>query len=731
MDGYLTIVKILFSQIWYWPALILLTLVFYRVPKFQNNTNTPKVFLKTNHWILLLGGFFTFIALSSAFWLLRDNAPHGLSDDTAATIQTYLSSSYRGDSINWTNSLCGGMDRWLLPNCHPLALGRLYALFLKQPYQLYLFIIGINVILVFVFSWKIQTEIWGMQRWSACIGALVAVLVEGYWTGKFPDAHVANGHGFAVIIVGIYCLTFFCDHRWFWLVAVLVGVALALGSWVPFHNLLPLLITITLWGLVFWGKGAWQKVVQANTLIILVFIIILFPNLLAIKSLFSSFARTEVMYRTADLGLFYELQPMIILVVMGVLGFALRIYNQKVVEKVIGLFLGFSLIPWVAHCIEVFRIMPSFRWELLYAGNGAWSWMAVVFFFEKIQQAIQERWPIGGIFCRLLIISVAAVVITFAWMTSVLLDLVSSYPSGNWKALTDTSVSSVLKGMEQKPGRVVGVGEDNDMHFWGQYQGLESLIGYTSFIDRKKTYFWWKDTMFVRPKQFYSSTYLSIQVPGIINSDALKLMNVNWVVSRQPLYHMEGLKAVIEQPGQLAVCHPARYYISDLNWKLLQQSLKDVSCLMQNYTYKRPLYVYHLEGSLPRVYLADSVFSWPTGQWELLNQQQLEKAVQRTAFVDLRKWKPFQGVSNSSAVTIDQYHSDYIKLQVKATKDSLVIYNSTLNGYWRLLIDGKEEEIFDVNGIQTGFWVNREVQVAELIYCPPWRFQRHPYCSKK
>ena len=125
------------------------------------------------------------------------------------TLQTYLSASHQGDSINWTNGLLGGMDRWLLPNCHPLALERIYALFLKEPYQLYLWVMGINVLLVFIFSWKIQTEFLGVRRWMAYIGSTVAVITEGYWTGIYPDAHIVDGHGFAVIIVGIYWLTRF------------------------------------------------------------------------------------------------------------------------------------------------------------------------------------------------------------------------------------------------------------------------------------------------------------------------------------------------------------------------------------------------------------------------------------------------------------------------------------------------------------------------------------------
>ncbi len=740
MVYYLSIIQSLFLQVWYLPSLILVTLAIHYIFRSKDKEKASIASSKTSIWWLGFLGFLIFIVFSVAYWMFGDNAAHSFSDDVTHTLQTYLSASHRG---NWTNALTGGMDRWLLPNCYPLALGRIYALFLPKPYQLYLLIMAINVISVFIFTWKIQTEIWQMRPWAAYIGAVVAVIVEGYWTGLYPDAHVSNGHGFAIIIVGVYWLTRFCENRKFWMVAVLVGAAMAMGSWTPFHNLPPLLITITLWGLVFWGKRAWLKVLKANVLIVLVFITIIFPYFLAIKLLFSTSGRFEVFRPSVELAKLYLWPQIIILMSMGGMGAILNIYRQKEVKQVLVMFLSFCSIPLIAYVFETVKIMPSFRWQLLYAGNDAWAWMAVIFFIERIQRAIEERWVMGGIASRILVISVGWIVIAFAWMNSLWMDLISSYPSGNWKALTDTSVSSVLKIVEPKPVRVVGIDDTNDMHFWGQYQGLESMLGYTPFIDRRKTYFWWYSAMIGSLHGAYTAAFLSIPIPvaghehnldfpiplpSLVNPDALRLANVHWIVSHHPLFPMTGLQMFIGHPGQLAACNPTSGPLSKIDFKALNKYWHDVACLVKDYSYDRPLYVYHLEGALPRVYLASHILPWPQGQPPILSQQELKIAAQGTAFVGLKQWGMHQSQTAGGSVDIDDYHSDYMRLHLNVQQDSLVVVASTLNSYWRILVDGRKVDGLDVNGFQTGFWVPAKAKQAELIYCPPFRPARYPKC---
>jgi hypothetical protein len=675
--------------------------------------------------------------------MLGPNAPHGGSDDCSVLLQTYLSASHQGDSINWTNGLLGGMDRWLLPNCHPLAFGRIYALFLKQPYQMCLWVMGINVLLVFIFSWKIQIEFLGVRRWMAYIGSCLAVITEGYWVGIYPDAHISNGHGFAVIIVGIYWLTYFCQSSKFWLVSLLVGLALALGSWVPFHNLPPLLVTVTIWGLIFWGKRSYWKVIQANGLIVLVFMLVLFPQFLAMKLLFASTGRAEVLRQSVDLTGFYLWPDIILLGMLGVIGAILKIYRQKTVKQVLGIFLGFCAIPACAYVLQSLKIMPAFRWELLYKGNEAWAWLAVIFFIDKIQQAVADRWHWAGIASRVLLFFVCWVLIAFAWMGSLWFDLDSSYPSGNWSALTDTSISSLLKDIAPGPGRVVGIDDTNDMHFWGQYQGLESMVGYTPFIDKRKIYFWWLSAMLPSLHGAHNEAFLSIPIPVkehyqrlnfpaplsvLINPDALKLTNVQWIISHHPLYPMPGLEAVLQEPGQPAACTERVFAPSKIDLKAMHDYWQYIGCLFKDYGYQRPLYVYYLQGSLPRAYLAVNVLPWPTGQFPVLTQQQLALAAHKIAFVPPQEWVMTADRSAGGTVDIVDYHSDYIRLELSTRQDALLVIASTLNPYWRVLVDHQAVRSFDVNGFQAGFWVHPQNKQAELIYCPPWRLGQHPFC---
>ena len=185
MIDYINIVESLFSQPWFFPLFILSCLAIYYFEKFQPKSLTPCILTKENNRGVWIAALTLLMMFSAPYWMLGHNAPHGGSDDSSMALQTYLSASHQGNSINWTNGILGGLDRWLLANCHPLALVRIYALFLKEPVQLYLWVIGINVILVFIFSWKIQTEFLGVRRWMAYIGA-----IDGGYHRRLLDRHI-------------------------------------------------------------------------------------------------------------------------------------------------------------------------------------------------------------------------------------------------------------------------------------------------------------------------------------------------------------------------------------------------------------------------------------------------------------------------------------------------------------------------------------------------------------
>ena len=71
-------------------------------------------------------------------------------------------------------------------------------------------------------------------------------------------------------------------------------------------------------------------------------------------------------------------------------------------------------------------------------------------------------------------------------------------------------------GVELLNRRVVGIDDTNDMHFWGQYQGMESMIGYTPFIDQRKAHFWWYSGMLSTLKGAYDPGFLSIPIAQLL-----------------------------------------------------------------------------------------------------------------------------------------------------------------------------------------------------------------------
>ncbi|MBF0511220.1 MAG: hypothetical protein HQL13_02720 [Candidatus Omnitrophica bacterium] len=743
MNLYLTAIQSLLTQIWFFPLLILLSLSIYGYEKKFARPQTTTLSQKTNHGVWI-AAFICFIILSFPFWFFRDYAPHSAPDDSSMTLQTYVSAGLKGDSMNWTNTMLGGIDRWVLPNPHPFDLGRIYALFLK-PYQLFLLIIGINVLSVFVFSWKIQVEFFGMQKWMAYIGAIAAVLTEGYWVGKYPNAHVSNGHGFAVIIVAIYWLTRFHENKYFWLIAVLSGLVFALGSWTPFHNIPAFLATITIWGLVFWGKGRLLKIVQANGLIILVCVLILWPQFWAMKMLYASTALAKIFQASVNLGEFYAFSNIRILGVFVLLGFFLGIYRQPMARKVGLLFLGFCVLPFFCHIAESLKIIPAFRWELFYAGNEAWVWLCIAFLMGQLYQAINLRFHFAGIMSRLLIISVWGTLFVFTWMGSLWYDLDSSYPQGTWKDLTDSSISSVIKTIDKAPFRVAAVDETNDVHFWGQYQGLESLFGYYPFIDKRLVNFWWISAMMPGFHGLFSDfASLSIPIPvkdhhehlnfpvplnALVNIHALQLTNVHWIVSHHPLMPEGDILPVFAKEGQPVVCSDRIFPPYQLDWHDISQYWQYMSCLFTHYRYERPFYVYEVKGTLPRVYLANHLNPWPFGQPPILTQEQLKEASEKSVYVKEADWQVYQNISSQDQVVLDKYQNDYMRLRITTHQNALVVVASTLNPYWHILVGGKPSSMIEVNGFQAGFWVHPQDTKAELVYCPPYRLEVHPLCK--
>src|SRR4051812_4880498 len=119
MIYYSAIIKSLLGQSWFFPFVVIVSaIVFFLKP--PTKENLPKAADKMNQIQVWMAAFVVFTIFAAPYWLFGSDAPHSGPDDVALTLHTYLSASVRGDSINWTNGILGGMDRWLLPNSYPL-----------------------------------------------------------------------------------------------------------------------------------------------------------------------------------------------------------------------------------------------------------------------------------------------------------------------------------------------------------------------------------------------------------------------------------------------------------------------------------------------------------------------------------------------------------------------------------------------------------------------------------
>jgi hypothetical protein len=84
------IVESLLGQIWFLPLLIVASFSIYYFEKQHPASSVLPAVLSRHHKGVWIAALALFIIFSAPFWLLGPDAPHGGSDDTTHTLQTYL-----------------------------------------------------------------------------------------------------------------------------------------------------------------------------------------------------------------------------------------------------------------------------------------------------------------------------------------------------------------------------------------------------------------------------------------------------------------------------------------------------------------------------------------------------------------------------------------------------------------------------------------------------------------
>jgi hypothetical protein len=92
MIYYISIIKSLLTQFWYFPLLLLVTLATYFLLKPQPESLAPAVLTKNNNKGVWLAALVTFIVFSAPYWMFGNDMVHGGSDDTSLALQAYLNS---------------------------------------------------------------------------------------------------------------------------------------------------------------------------------------------------------------------------------------------------------------------------------------------------------------------------------------------------------------------------------------------------------------------------------------------------------------------------------------------------------------------------------------------------------------------------------------------------------------------------------------------------------------
>ena len=645
------------------------------------------------------------VFLSFPHWIFGKDSSLGNADDVTLLQHTYLSSSQLHGAINWCRSILGGTDRLLLANASPFSLAHWYTMFLNH-WMVSSLIIIINIILVFVFSWKIQVKLWGMDTWVALFGSLTAVMLQGLWAGKFPDAHISNGHGLAIIPAIIYFLHRYQNHRNFLLVVLAAAAIFAAGSWIPFHNLPPLLLSILIWGLLFYRPKPWSKIALVFCIFLIVIFLFHFNYIATLAALMKTFARAASMMKGAKLDDILSVWSLRLHGLLIFLLVVLGLFKDRMVLRIFGLYCGFIATIFLAFLIQKSQLMPSYRWELLYCGNAALPTLAGFFLFNRIWQRARQLNVFAGMFLFLASAIVTSMVLLLAVLNSIHIDLLFSYKPGGWSTLTNDVLIQKLKNSEKSPFRIIAKSADVNIHLWGEYGGLESALGYFPFIDKRKTDFWFKRVlgyaevssgalyMSADVDKFGNPILPSLQrllnLNDMLDLKLLGLLNVKYIVSNTPFLNDPDLDFFYAQTGQPIKCSTNPTFYDGIDPAGIANFISNINCIVHDYRSPRPFYIYRLKESLERAYFASPV--------------------------------------KDGSIEITDYTQDRISLKIQTPEKAVVILSETNNPYWKLIVNGRQTDYFTVNSVQTGFSVDPGESQAVFVYCPPLRWHKDRFC---
>lgn len=731
--------KIFYEQLLSWQfwlvCAVLLPVAFLLRKKGEGKIHVPNLLL---YFIV----FLTALLVAMPFWIDGANSAIGENDDVWALLVNRMAWRMHSESTLWNRALAGGgaFNFLGLPLFSSM---RFYTQFLEI-WQEYTLIIFINMMLMFVFSWKILVEILKTNRWFAFFGGLLCALTQGFWASKFQAPQTSYGHGMAILPAMIYGLHIYFHRRFIYLFTVLLGIVYAFSIPLPLHSPPMAFLTIGLWLLFFHRSN-----LRRCALILLLFAITVFvyhlQYILTVIPLLPETGRgNEVMRYIRFLPFGGKIWLFASLLIVGLL-MAIRMLNlhkDKQVVRMVGLPIAFLLIPVFAYVLQESKIVPGYRWALFYWGNVFIYILALVFIVERIGCKIYQRNKIAGLWGRSCALFLLVLLCLHWFCINIGYGFDSSYHYGSWNYLTENPVLRQIKSQEKEPFRVLQYGTEPDIAFLGYYDGLEFAGGVAPFVDKERFQFW----KYLKKGGHTDPNVLSIREEAdgnlsSIHGGLLKLLNVKYVFSKKPIQNKQ-LKLAYFTPavGTHNECHRIKMESNGLESEIVMWGsfFEDIStywwnlkCRWKQRNYIPPLYVYALESPFPRIYAANKIRWKPSGK-EFEDNDFIKFVLGRNAI--LRKESTGStgdsedSVLGTGVIQINSYKQDRIDFEVLADSKAFIVLSDPNNRFWRLFINGRENKYYKTNVVQTGFFVDKGRSSVSYVYCPPFR-SRDAICS--
>ncbi|NLE74859.1 MAG: YfhO family protein [Actinobacteria bacterium] len=335
------------------------------------------------------------------------------------------------------------------------------------------------------------------------------------------------------------------------------------------------------------------------------------------------------------------------------------------------------------------------------------------------------------------IAGLGAVIALSAWVN---LSLAANTIQGsNYTAvLADPAVKALrLEADGSSPFRVgtvvsgkAGYGPPQPAYVWAQ--NVETIDGYSSLYSQRYQDFWervigpliavdykcyayfhhWGNRVYLfEPTASFSEG--PVRVGQYYNLDLLAFANVRYLLSGVELEDVRLHE--VSRPD----IEPSSEHESFMRRNL--DRLKTWLRQLTNREDSSRLYVYELEGTLPRAFIVGSTHTFESEEdlLDALAAAPLEE-LGRTAFIEEHDGPPPLTPGKGGTVESFSRSPDRLNLKVRANSQALLIVTEQFNRFWKAEIDGMSTPVHPVNGPFMAVSIPEGIHSVAMRYDPPY-----------